>query len=215
MHSALLRRWAFPLAIFNEAAVLPKKSQKKRSTGWKTENKTYSLLPPIPLRSRQRIMVLLDMQIQEPTRGKIPPTLNTPIHMSLTIMNLIIRIRGKRERLPMRRQWTTHHLDSGIGRALKMGDLGRRCCCWGWCWRGGSWWLVGLKWRVAEWGGTRETARSFGHGFSMFISFFLDDVFGLLGGWSDRSVSLGCLRYGCSMYVQQKPRELMITLLAM
>lgn len=48
-------------------------------------------------------MILLDMKIQKMRRGEILTALRTPIHMRLLIMHLVVLVRGKRERLAVRR----------------------------------------------------------------------------------------------------------------
>lgn len=53
---------------------------------------TYSLLPSLSSRNHQRIMILLNVQIQKQIRREILPTFNAPIHMCLSIMDLIIHI---------------------------------------------------------------------------------------------------------------------------
>lgn len=47
-------------------------------------------------------MILLDMQTEKSICGEIFPTLDTPIHMGLAIMDLVVCVRGERERLSVR-----------------------------------------------------------------------------------------------------------------
>lgn len=93
-------------------------------------------------------MIFLNVQIQKQIRREILRTLNTPVHMRLPIMNLIIRIRSKRDCLPVRRQGTAHHLDSGIDRVLEMELFGASLRC---CWRRGS--CPDLERRLVDWRG--------------------------------------------------------------
>lgn len=56
------------------------------------EKRTYGLLPSLSSCRRQWVMALFNMQVQKSLRGEILPTLDAPIHMSLTVMYLVIRI---------------------------------------------------------------------------------------------------------------------------
>ena len=55
-------------------AILQESELKKKGKLW-PKKKTYSLLSPLPSRRNQSIMILLNMEIQEPIRGEIFPTL--------------------------------------------------------------------------------------------------------------------------------------------
>ena len=60
-------------------------------------------------------MILLDMEIEEMTGGKVLAALGAAINMSLEVMYLIILVGGKRQSLPVRRERTVHDLsDWGI-----------------------------------------------------------------------------------------------------
>jgi hypothetical protein len=48
-------------------------------------------------------MVLLDMQIEQMTSGKVLAALRAAVHMSLQIMDLVVLVGCKRERLAVRR----------------------------------------------------------------------------------------------------------------
>lgn len=48
-------------------------------------------------------MVFFNVQVQKSLRGEVLPALDAPIHMSLMIMHLVIRIGLERERSPVRR----------------------------------------------------------------------------------------------------------------
>jgi hypothetical protein len=48
-------------------------------------------------------MVLFDMQIQQMTSGEVLTALRAAIHMSLQIMNFVVLVGCKRERLAVRR----------------------------------------------------------------------------------------------------------------
>lgn len=67
-------------------------------------------------------MILFDMKIQEVARREILATLRTAIDMRLSVVNLIVFVRRKREGLPMRWERTLHDLGDRGG--IPMDDLG-------------------------------------------------------------------------------------------
>jgi hypothetical protein len=67
------------------------------------ESLAYSLVSAGSPRSSERVMVLLDVQIEQMTRGEVLAALRTAIHMRLKVMDLVIFIGRERERLAVRR----------------------------------------------------------------------------------------------------------------
>lgn len=68
-------------------------------------------------------MILFDMQIQKPIRGEVLSTLHAAVYMRLAIMNLVVLVRSKIQRLPVRGQRTAHHFGNWDVGILEM-DLG-------------------------------------------------------------------------------------------
>lgn len=68
---------------------------------WLRKKITYSLLSPLPPHAHKRIMVLLDVQVQEMPCGEVLPTLETAMRVLFRVMDLILFERLERKRLSM------------------------------------------------------------------------------------------------------------------
>lgn len=72
-------------------------------------------------------MILFDMEIQKMTRGEVLTALRAAIDMGLSVMDLVVLVRGEREGLAVRREGTLHNLGNRVG--VPMEDLTVRLRC--------------------------------------------------------------------------------------
>jgi len=95
----------------------------------------YSLVAAGPPRGRKRVMILFDMEIQEMSRGEVLTALRAAIDMGLSIVHLVVLVRGEREGLAVRREGTLHNLGDRLRVTMKDLIVWLRC---GSSWRRGS-----------------------------------------------------------------------------
>jgi hypothetical protein len=87
---------------------------------------TYSLLPLLPPRLQKRIMILLDMQVQEMRRRKVLPAFRTAVHVGFGVVDLVFFICSEGGGFFVRWEGASHYLN-GLKRGCFQGEMGIFC----------------------------------------------------------------------------------------
>lgn len=127
MHPSLLGRHAFPVATFHEAGVLQRwLAARPDGKEEEQEDRTYRVFTSVSFDRHKGVMILLDVQPEQISRGEVLTALETPVGVGAVVMGFVLGVGRKHQYVLVWRQRTLH-LHPGLAGAfggIQLSDLG-------------------------------------------------------------------------------------------